>query len=88
MFSALTGFVMISLAPRYWVFRVRWESQHVFSLSLSLSILKATSLAPILYGASASGLAVIWGSTSVPHLQPAGLFVIQSVHKLNIFSIG
>ena len=62
MFSALTGFVMISLAPRYWVFlRPLGVAACVQSFIILWSILKATSLAPILYGVSASGLAVIWG---------------------------
>ena len=62
MFSALTGFVMISLAPRYWVFlRPLGVASCVQSFIILWSILKETSLAPILYGVSASGLAVIWG---------------------------
>ncbi|MEC7678658.1 MAG: serine/threonine-protein kinase [Planctomycetota bacterium] len=62
MFSALTGFVMISLAPRYWVFlRPLGVAACVQSFIILWSILKGTSLAPILYGVSASGLAVIWG---------------------------
>ncbi|MGC6447956.1 MAG: serine/threonine protein kinase [Rubripirellula sp.] len=62
MFSALTGFVMISLAPRYWVFlRPLGVAACVQSFIILWSILKETSLAPILYGVSASGLAVIWG---------------------------
>lgn len=62
MFSALTGFVMISLAPRYWVFlRTLGVAACVQSFIILWSILKETSLAPILYGVSASGLAVIWG---------------------------
>ena len=62
MFSALTGFVMISLAPRYWVFlRPLGVAACVQSFIILWSILEETSLAPILYGVSASGLAVIWG---------------------------
>ena len=62
MFSALTGFLMISLAPRYW--RPLYPLGIVSCLH-SFVILGATllgtTLAPLLYGLAAYVLALIWG---------------------------
>lgn len=62
MFSALTGFVLATIAPRYWRklyygAALCWLYSFVLMLTIALDL----RIAPVLYGAGATVLAIIWG---------------------------
>jgi hypothetical protein len=62
MFSALTGLVLASMAPRYWrplygLAALAW----VNSILLMWTVTQASTMAPALYGALATSLAFLWG---------------------------
>lgn len=62
MFSALTGFLMIALAPRYWrPLQPLGVAACLNSFIILGATLLGTTLAPILYGMAATSLAVLWG---------------------------
>ncbi|MGC6441348.1 MAG: serine/threonine-protein kinase [Rubripirellula sp.] len=62
MFSALTGLLMIALAPRYWrPLQPLGISACLHSFIILGATLLGTTLAPILYGMAATSLAVLWG---------------------------
>lgn len=71
MFSALTGFLMIALAPRYWrPLQPLGVAACLNSFIILGATLLGTTLAPILYGMAATSLAVLWGF-HLKHLLPA-----------------
>ncbi|MDG1873483.1 MAG: hypothetical protein P8J27_06210, partial [Mariniblastus sp.] len=62
MFSALTGFVLATIAPRYW--RKLYYGAALcwlYSFVLMSTIALGLKTAPVLYGAGATVLAIIWG---------------------------
>ncbi|MCH1494832.1 MAG: hypothetical protein L7U72_06355, partial [Rubripirellula sp.] len=62
MFSALTGLLMIALAPRYWrPLQPLGIAACLHSFIILGATLLGTTLAPILYGLAATSLAVLWG---------------------------
>ena len=62
MFSALTGLLMIALAPRYWrPLQPLGIAACLHSFIILGATLLGTTLAPILYGMAATSLAVLWG---------------------------
>lgn len=62
MFSALTGLVLATMAPRYWrplygFAVIAWGN----SLLLTLTVVQGLTVAPAIYGALATTLTTIWG---------------------------
>ena len=62
MFSALTGFVLATIAPRFWR-KLYFEAAMcwLYSFVLMSTIALQFRVAPILYGAGATVLALVWG---------------------------
>jgi serine/threonine protein kinase len=62
MFSALTGFVLATMASRYWR-KLYWGAALCWlaSFVLMFTIALGYTIAPVLYGAGATVLAVVWG---------------------------
>ena len=62
MFSALTGFVLATIAPRYWrKLYLGAALCWLYSFVLMSTIAQGSTIAPILYGAGATVLAIVWG---------------------------
>ena len=62
MFSALTGFVLATIAARYWrKLYIGAALCWLYSFVLMSTIALNWSIAPVLYGVGATGLAMIWG---------------------------